>query len=88
ANSVRTSSSGIWVPFGIQTGIPANILDIRTIVIKQYPYVCGYRIAMDVPIGACWFSYAQPFKKYDGDKAEQFQFNIGKPVSVLHKGMW
>ncbi len=27
-------SSGIWVPFGIQTGIPANILDIRTIVIQ------------------------------------------------------
>ena len=25
---------GIWVPFGIQTGIPANILDIRTIVIQ------------------------------------------------------
>lgn len=34
ANSVRTSFFWIWVPFGIQTGIPANILDIRTIVIQ------------------------------------------------------
>ncbi len=58
--------------------IPANILDIRTIVIQAISVCCGYRITMDVPIGAVGVLLRPPFKKYDGDKAEQFQFNIGK----------
>ncbi len=88
ANSVRTSFSGIWVPFGIQTGIPANILDIRTIVIQAISVCLRVSHYNGCPLGPLVFSYAQPFKKYDGDKAEQFQFNIGKTlVSVLHKGM-
>jgi outer membrane protein insertion porin family len=55
----------VWAP-----GEKMRLVDLRV--------GTGFAISWDSPVGPLRFSFAQPLRKFEGDRAERFQFQLGR----------